>query len=671
MSSTPSITGKSLSASTSHSPAVQPGPAPSSFESTRRPNQTSPSIIQTNARKAQAARKQHKNQRRPAGFGQPRQNSTLDDDDDMAEIRAVRNASSRRGQTSITHLLNYSTPSRHYQDHLHTHHHSSHSRSYRRNPTWGPGSGHHAADKARYVHANYRFVVSPEGSYATQAVDADEHLQWGDVLQILASAESQATSCPICLSEPVAPRMAKCGHIFCLPCLIRFMSASDDDTKNNRGARWKKCPICEDSVYLHETRPVRFYAGQESPLPRVGDDVVLRLMARSAKSTLALPREGGAEALGAADDIPWHFAANVLDYARIIKGTAGYMSEQYDEEIQALQKQETEDQLLYHEDDEWTQKAIRAIITARDKIKDLGEQAALPAASSKDAGQTRVVQPDFFFYASQPHLYLSALDIRILKTKYGDFSAFPSTLLPRVEHISTGHVLDDAQRKRAKYLGHLPYGCVISFLECDWTDIVPAEILDKFAGDIEKRRKRNRDKAAQEDRERLQAERLEAAAMRSSTGTRRQYDPIDEDNVPSLNSADFQPLNSAAAHHAGTTPPEPRQGFGQLADLSTSPSAVRTVWGTPAISGTSPEFGPIDGAGVGTDDGWLKDDDFLGAAELHFQMEAFGLEPGPSGAPESSGGPSKAGAAAGGGGGKGKKKKQKITLMSTGGRRGN
>ncbi|CRK36016.1 hypothetical protein BN1723_020391, partial [Verticillium longisporum] len=101
--------------------------------------------------------------------------------------------------------------------------------------------------KARYVHANYRFVVSPEGSYATQAVDADEHLQWGDVLQILASAESQATSCPICLSEPVAPRMAKCGHIFCLPCLIRFMSASDDDAKNNRGARWKKCPICEDS----------------------------------------------------------------------------------------------------------------------------------------------------------------------------------------------------------------------------------------------------------------------------------------------------------------------------------------------------------------------------------------------------------------------------------------
>jgi hypothetical protein len=162
------------------------------------------------------------------------------------------------------------------------------------------------------VHANYRFVVSPDGVYATQAADADEHLRWDDVLQVLASAESQQASCPICLSEPVAPRMAICGHIFCLPCLIRFMNAgSDEDFKHGRGLRYKKCPICEDSVSLRDARPVRFYAGQESPLPQAGDDVVLRLMARNAKSTLALPWEGGADGLNVDGDVPWHFAANV------------------------------------------------------------------------------------------------------------------------------------------------------------------------------------------------------------------------------------------------------------------------------------------------------------------------------------------------------------------------
>jgi hypothetical protein len=581
----------------------------------------------------------------------------LDREDAMAELSAVRNASSRRGQTSITHLLSYSMPSSSYRDH------NTYSRSYRRNPTWGPGSGHHAADKARYVHANYRFVVSPEGTYAAHAVNADEHLDWNNVLQVIASTESQAASCPICLSEPVAPRMAKCGHIFCLPCLIRFMNSmsNDEDSKHGRGARWKKCPICEDSVFLHEVRPLRFYAGQESPLPRVGDDVVLRLMGRSANSTLALPRESGADALSPVDDIPWHFAANVLDYARIMKGTGEYMSEQYEEEIRALLDQEKADEIQFGEDGEWTQKAVKTINAAKEKASVLvNAEAVLPgklaSAGSASAGKS-VAQQDFYFYSSPPHLYLSPLDIRILKTKYGSFSSFPSTLLPRVEHISTGHAVDDAMRKRAKYLGHIPRGCLISFLECDWTDIVSAELLETFAEEIEKRRKRNNDKAAQEERERLQAERLEAAALRSSMPIRRTHDPVEDETSLTMDLADFQPL----VGHAGSTPPNPRNGFSQLADISTSPSAPRTVWGTPAVP-VSPILEPTSIQHLSVDDGWLKDDDLLGAAELAVQMEAIAIENTNAGI---------GGGAAGGGGGGKKKKKQKITLMSTGGRRGN
>lgn len=590
-----------------------------------------------------------------------------DDDDAMAEIRAVRNASSRRGQTSITHLMSYALPLRpHYDSH-----HAMSSRSYRRNPNWGLGSGRHSVDKARYVHANYRFVVSPTGSYTSQAVDADEHLDWADVLQIIASAESQQTSCPICLSEPVAPRMAKCGHIFCLPCLLRFMSSStsiDGQTPEKKQNRWRKCPICEDAVYIAEVRPVRFYAGQESPLPRPGDDVILRLMARNANSTLALPREGGAEVLRSSDDVPWHFAANVLDYARIMRGTGGYMEEEYDREVEDLLKQEKEDELLFHQDNEWTQKAIRAVSAAREKVRGLGNA---EIASSSHGAASRRGDQDFNFYASAPHLYLSPLDIRILKTRYGSFSAFPSTLLPRVEHISTGHIVDDALRKRAKYLGHLPYGCLISFLECDWTDIVPAEVLEPFNDEIERRRKRNKDKAMQEERERLQAERIEAAALR---GARRTVGSIDEDVTVRFGNTlsddapidlnDFQPLGAESV-----TPPNPRLGFGHLTNVSTSPSGSRTVWGTPAIP-TSPSM-VATRPEMGVEDGWLRDDDVLetlGAADIAMQMEALGIEPAIVSSENVAS--SSMGGGGGGGGGK-KKKKQKITLMSTGGRRGN
>ncbi|KAI0201895.1 hypothetical protein F4808DRAFT_422665 [Astrocystis sublimbata] len=635
---------KSLSTPASYSSSPQQIAAPqSSYESaSRRSGQSSPSVpVSAAPRKGQSSRKQHRNMRRP--------NGNLDDDGHLAELRAVRNASSRRGQTSITHLLNYSIPSHHYQDHH---------RASRRHPTWSTGSGYHAVDKARFVHANYRFVVSPTGNYSAQAADADKHLDWSDVLQIIASSRSQLAKCPICFCDPVAPRMARCGHVFCLTCLLRFMnSTNEDEPAPRREARWKKCPICDDTFRLSEVRPVRFYEGQENPLPEIGADVVLRLMVRNAGSILALPGEGASDIANMGEDIPWHFAASVMDYARIMKGTNEYVIEQFERETEDLRKQAQEDELHYGvEEGDWTQRAIRAINMAKEKVLEQHQEAGSAPSLAPSGSKHHPRQQKFHFYEAPPHLYLSPLDIRILKTNFGDFSDFPSAMLPRVEHISTGHVVDDALRKRAKYLAHLPQGCVISFLECDWTDIVPPEILDTFANDLEKRRKSHRDKEAQEERERVQAERMEAAAIGRTT--RRHYDNLNGDSfepTPVVNSEDFLPLGPPA----GTSPPTPRPGFERLADMSTSPTTSRTVWGTPAIA-ASPDMKPL--TKRPTDDGWLKDDDILGAAEIAMQMEAMGLDE--IGAASGSGTPT------GGAGGGKKKKKQKITLMSTGGRRG-
>jgi len=122
---------------------------------------------------------------------------------------------------------------------------------------------------------------------------------------------------------------------------------------------------------------------------------------------------------------------------------------------------------------------------------------------------------------------------------------------------------------------------------------------------------------------------------------------------PVVDPNDFQPLG---------TPPNPRPGFEHLAEMGTSPSGPRTIWGTVAIPG-SPEA-PAMPVRNAVDDGWLKDeqllDSLVGDADLAMQMEALGVE-----APAASTN-AKPGANAGGK----KKKKQKITLMSTGGRRG-
>ena len=488
----------------------------------------------------------------------------------------MRSASSRKGQTSITHLMNFSLPPRPQYNHR-----SHLNRNNRRNPTWGLGSGYHAVDKARYVHANYRFIVDPRFNYHQQSIDADVHIDWSNVLQILVSSVSQEAACPICLGTPVAPRMAKCGHIFCLTCLIRYMHSEDESTAEKK-ARWKKCPLCWDSIYISETRPVRWYTGQEGPPPHEGADVVLRLVQPPAGSTLALPRDGAAS-LAKDEDIPWYIAAEVMDHARIMKGSEDYMNEQLDLNIAEIQLQEKEDELMFGEDTiEWTQKAVRMLKEAKDKIKDIGNPPAVttkPADSrpkkppikfnedpdapdmyaiqhmamsgpalAKDNAEHNAQTPgssealnsakqrqnsisstrrpshgashhgsghhapsEYFFYQALLHYYLSPLDIRILREAFGSFSAFPSTILPRVERVSTGHIVDDDLRRRTKYLAHLPYGCEVGFLECDWTDTVSPEVLEKFKPEIERRRKRNYEKESKEEKARIRAEKEEVS----------------------------------------------------------------------------------------------------------------------------------------------------------------
>jgi hypothetical protein len=503
---------------------------------------------------------------------------------------------------------------------------------------------------------------------------------------------------------------------------------SEDDTKHipEKKARWKKCPICWDSIYISETKPVRWYTGQESEPPREGGDVVLRLIQRSFTSTLALPRDG-ADALAKDEDIPWYFAAEVMDYARIMKGSEEYMIQQFESDRQAIELQEKEDELMFGEDNaEWTRRAIRVLNESIEKVKGIGGPPSIPekpidskpkraaiafhaasevpdmytvqqAARSGQSAAEQVVginqsvqekvaggtttpmaslqnrhlnssttPSEYYFYQALLHYYLSPLDIRILKESFGSFAAFPATILPRVEHVSTGHVVDDELRKRAKYLAHLPYGCEVGFLECDWTDTVRPEILERFKPEISRRRNRNEEKDAREERARVRAEKEEEESRYAHLRRRR----LDDSSTSSFHKEDFQPLVAADGEpddvdSASTSPPwgsRPRgSGFASLADLSTSPSASRTVWGTPVVAtSSSPQLVPVQGDAEHTDDGWLQgwERDLLQEDSMVAQAQALSLV-----------GDSSTTATIASAGGK-KKKGKKITLMSTTVRRG-
>lgn len=488
------------------------------------------------------------------------------------------------------------------------------------------------------------------------------------------------------------------------------MHASDEaNPMPEKRPRWKKCPICEDSIYVSETRPVRWFVGQEASMLREGGDVLLKLVMRRPGTTLALPRDA-AEGYAQQDDIPWNHIAEIMDYARFMKGGEDYMVGQYDHEIAELETQGNEDELMFGDDMTWIRKAIAAIEDSKQKVKGIGnppasteqrsekkheavpeswDQAesvedvpesqltsvvgdltiqndsakARPFVNSRHHTSARPATHPFFFYHALPNFFLSPLDIRILKAAFGDFSNFPSTILPRVEHISTGHMIDDDLRKRAKYMAHLPYGCEVTFLECDWTDLISPTILDQFHEDIEKRRKRNTDKEAREERDRIRAEKEEEDKRWASARRRR---PSIANK--SFSETDFQPLaapeqpfGSSADSGLATTPPwanaRTHSSFATLASPGTSPDAPRTVWGTAAITPMSPSLLATHHENAPVGDGWLQnwEEDLLDERDAVAIVQA------------SINGEGSSRPAAGG---KKGKKKQKITLMSTGNRRG-
>lgn len=65
------------------------------------------------------------------------------------------------------------------------------------------------------------------------------------------AADAQET-CPICLDVFSCARITKCGHCFCLPCLMRHNHTSASEN----AAIGVKCPCCALAIHIDDIRPV-------------------------------------------------------------------------------------------------------------------------------------------------------------------------------------------------------------------------------------------------------------------------------------------------------------------------------------------------------------------------------------------------------------------------------
>lgn len=218
------------------------------------------------------------------------------------------------------------------------------------------------------MNAQYRFVMNPSGDYTVHFADPDIFFQWHDILQViiprssaLASAaaaggehvvqEEGIKTCPICLSPPTAPRMTKCGHVYCFPCILHYLSMSDK-------LKWARCPVCFDTLNEKQLKSVKWYDGpqfqEDEPAvasgsshvtrlsdhdatPPAGSTMRMRLMQRPQMTTLALPRSHTWPSdLIPPHQAPFHFLPDVYDYAKFMLATPEYLITDLSNDLDAL-----------------------------------------------------------------------------------------------------------------------------------------------------------------------------------------------------------------------------------------------------------------------------------------------------------------------------------------------
>ena len=81
----------------------------------------------------------------------------------------------------------------------------------------------------------------------------DESVSWESVRMVKQRVPyCDDVACPICLCDFICARISKCGHSFCLPCILRHVQTYAADNPYHP----VKCPCCGIPIIVEDTRPV-------------------------------------------------------------------------------------------------------------------------------------------------------------------------------------------------------------------------------------------------------------------------------------------------------------------------------------------------------------------------------------------------------------------------------
>ncbi len=324
-----------------------------------------------------------------------------------------------------------------------------------------------------YIFPSFRFLIKQ-----TARIPAvDDPLDWHDIEMVLVP-EIESHLCPICLDLPKFARFTRCGHIYCLPCILQYFQSSD--ALDVMGGNWRACPVCAESMHLKQLRPVIFCPATEAKVGQVLQTVLLEKVVGSLH-----PRPFGA--------IPFEndSISQLSPFQRLIPVSARcVLDEIWTPELKQARQELKRLSPEASFESTFMEAAVNFIEERkREKQTELSKASTTEATSIHHYSLGKTPSKGFYYFHQAKdglNIFLHPLCMKILCHHFHTYPQIPAELsLPVVECEKL--IVDSWNRKRFKYLDHLPLGTQIILVEVDLRSVVSCDTLEIFARDLTSR----------------------------------------------------------------------------------------------------------------------------------------------------------------------------------------
>ncbi|KAJ0969264.1 hypothetical protein J5N97_022141 [Dioscorea zingiberensis] len=508
-----------------------------------------------------------------------------------AQGNSIQSAVRRNQSVNANHLLNF------YYDPISRPQQTSRSPPTRRQRKIKP------YNKDLFLQANFKFVILDNGNYLSETIDPDKMLQWEDVICVRYSTSSPV-QCPICLEAPLCPQITSCGHIYCFPCILRYLLMGEEDHK---GECWKKCPLCFMSISCKDLYTLRIENVNQF---HVSDLVNFTLLTRAKDSMVPSQKnhQGAGLTSDHSDSIDDTFSKFILtsDVELSVRETKMDLSnwlekaesglvddleklpyvcaalEQLDERMKTLiehyklsasppkrnQVSPAAHVKAVHLTNKSQAPSSNSVIKANtdclaaweleDGTIQTGGKHDISESSGKYGLEDSVPLPigpaiekdcyTFYQAIDGQHLILHPLNMKCLLHHYGSYGMLPPRISGVILELET-ITQSEAMRRRYRYLSHFSLTTTFQLCEIDLKGILPPESLAPFVEEIKKREKQRKRLARKEEVEKAKAEAAAFRAIPIPIPSNQGHSSV-KDAIFSLD--DFEALGSATT---STSPP--------------------------------------------------------------------------------------------------------------------